>query len=156
LKCWSLNKPDESEIHMTKDQTRGSCFCGKVSYEINGNFGVFQYCHCSRCRKFTGSALAANILVSPDHFKWLKGESLVGKFSPEDTKHFSTAFCTNCGSSLPWFAKTGKTVVIPAGTLDEHPNIEPSQNIFYASKAIWYKPPDELIKYDELPVRADS
>ena len=38
---------------MSEQQVTGSCLCKNVSYEITGNMGVFQYCHCSRCRKFT-------------------------------------------------------------------------------------------------------
>ena len=133
--------------------TNGSCFCAEVSYEITGNIGIFQYCHCSRCRKFTGSAHAANIFVKTDQFRWLKGESFVSTYTPEDTKYFSTAFCKRCGSSLPWLSKNGKVIVVPAGTLDGHPGIEPSQNIFCASKAEWYKPADELLQFDELPTK---
>ncbi|MFT5658032.1 MAG: hypothetical protein ACI9KN_001311 [Gammaproteobacteria bacterium] len=138
---------------MSKDRAKGSCLCGEVAYEITGNLGIFQYCHCSRCRKFTGSAYASNLFVSPGQFRWLKGESQVGYYAPKETRHFTTAFCKNCGSSLPWQAKSGKTVVVPAGTFDDHPGIEPSQNIFCASKAEWYKAASELPEYDELPVR---
>ena len=89
----------------------GSCLCGKVTYEIQGNLGIFQYCHCSRCRKFTGSAFASNLLVSPKEFRWLSGQECVGRFELEAAKHFATSFCKHCGSSLPWLTKTGKAVV---------------------------------------------
>lgn len=136
---------------MTSSKVTGSCLCGKVSYEISGNLGIFQYCHCSRCRKFTGSAHAANLLVFPEQFKWLFGEELVGRFEPKETKHFATSFCKCCGSSLPWLGKSKKAVVIPAGTLDADPEIKPFQNIFWGSKAEWYKEANELVKYEELP-----
>ena len=138
---------------MSGKSTKGSCFCGKVSYEITGNVGIFQYCHCSRCRKFTGSAFAPNIIVAPDDFKWIDGEELVGRYEPEGPKYFATSFCRNCGSSLPWLGKTGKAVVVPAGTLDGDPYIRPIQNIFCASQALWYTDPKTLPEYDELPTR---
>ena len=136
-------------------KTKGSCLCGKVHYEINGSLGVFQYCHCSRCRKFTGSAHAANIIVAPDQFNWLAGEELLGRFEVPEARHFATSFCKHCGSSLPWLATSGKAVVIPAGTLDGDPEIKPFQNIFYGSRADWYQEASGLIKYDELPVKKD-
>jgi len=129
----------------------GKCLCGNVSYEITGNLGIFQYCHCSRCRKFTGSVHAANLLVAPEHFKWLGGEEYVGRYEPEDTKHFATSFCKNCGSSLPWLGKSKKAVVVPAGTLDSDPGLRPFQNIYWNSRALWYEEASELVKYDELP-----
>lgn len=133
------------------DPIKGSCLCGKVSYEITGNLGIFQYCHCSRCRKFTGSAHAANLFVKDEQFRWLTGEPLVGTYDPPDTKYFATAFCKQCGSSLPWRSKGGKTIIIPAGTLESHPGIEPTQNIFYGSRADWFRATGELPQHETMP-----
>ena len=138
---------------MSKQPVTGSCLCGRVSYAVHGNLGIFQYCHCSRCRKFTGSAFAANLLVSPADFEWLKGEEHVARHELKEARHFATSFCTHCGSSLPWLAQTGKAVVVPAGSLDDDPDIRPSQNIFCASRAVWYTDPARLSEYDELPPR---
>lgn len=138
---------------MSKKTTDGSCLCGKVRYLIKGNSGIFQYCHCSRCRKFTGSAFSPNILVSPDDFEWISGEEHVSRFELEGAKHFATSFCNQCGSSLPWKSQSGKAVIIPAGTLDEIPDIQPLQNIYYASRAAWFEEPGSLAHYDELPPR---
>jgi hypothetical protein len=136
---------------MSEHTTSGSCLCGKVKYEIRGNLGIFQYCHCSRCRKVTGSAFGSNLFVSPEDFTWLIGQDSVARYELETAKYFSTCFCRNCGSSLPWLAKTGKAVVVPAGTLDGDPEIKPMQNIFCASRALWFEEPGNLPMNDELP-----
>lgn len=133
------------------DRVTGKCLCGKVTYELTGNLGIFQYCYCSRCRKFTGSSNSANLMVSPDQFNWLSGEEYVGRFEPEDTKYLATSFCKICGSSLPWLAKSNKVVVVPTGTLDDDPGIRPTQNIYWGSRACWYQEVSDLPKYDELP-----
>lgn len=138
---------------MKDEAINGSCLCGEVSYVITGNIGIFQYCHCSRCRKFTGSVHAANLFVAPEQFAWSRGSESVGVYVPDHTRHFATAFCKKCGSSLPWKSKSGRVVVIPAGTLDQHPGIEPSQNIFWGSRAPWYKSAADLPKFEELPVK---
>lgn len=135
---------------------KGSCLCGSVTYEIEPPFKIFQYCHCQRCRKFTGSAHASNIFVPPERFRWLTGEQLVGRFELPESKYFSTCFCKNCGSSMPWHVKGGKNVVIPAGTLDEDPGIHPQQNIFWDSRACWYVESHELPKFSELPPRKNT
>jgi len=131
----------------------GSCLCGEVTYQLLENIKVFQYCHCSRCRKFTGSAHASNIIIDPENFQWLSGEKSVGRFELADARHFATSFCRKCGSSLPWLTKSGKAYVIPAGTLDEAPSIKPMHNIYYADKAEWYEDVCKLAMYDELPVK---
>lgn len=138
---------------MADNTVTGSCLCNKVSYAVSGNLGIFQYCHCSRCRKFTGSAFAANILVAPDDFRWLEGDEYVARYELPDTRHFATSFCTSCGSSLPWVAQSGRSVIVPAGTLNADPRIRPMQNIFCASRASWYTNPGELPKHDALPDR---
>lgn len=139
---------------MSNYPVKGCCLCKKVTYAIKGHLGIFQYCHCSRCRKFTGSAFAANLLVAPEDFQWLSGEESVGRYELEDAKHFATSFCTNCGSSLPWLGKSGKAVVVPAGSLEDHPGIGPFQNIFWDSRAVWYTEPSALPEYDELPPKS--
>ena len=138
---------------MSEKKVTGSCLCHEVSYEINGNMGVFQYCHCSRCRKTTGSAHAANLFVAPGDFNWSTGEEFVGRYDPDFTKYFATSFCKKCGSSLPWLSKSGKVVIVPAGTLDGDPGIRPSKNIFCGSNAEWYTSAESLPEFDEGPPR---
>jgi len=138
---------------MSDNKVNGSCFCKKVNYEISGNMGVFQYCHCSRCRKVTGSAHAANLFVAPDDFKWLSGEENVGKYDPPETKYFATSFCKNCGSPLPWLSKSGQVVIVPAGSLDGDPGIRPTQNIHCGSRSAWYTDASSLPEHEEMPPR---
>ena len=133
--------------------TTGSCLCGSVRYRFDGPEYVFQYCHCSRCRKFTGSAHAANIIVAPEQFEWTAGAELVGRYELPDAKYFATCFCSRCGSSLPWASQNGSAMIIPAGTLDEDPEIRPTQNIFWKDRAGWREPVEELPQYEELQPR---
>ncbi len=138
---------------MMDKKIKGSCLCGKIRYEITGPFSIFQYCHCSRCRKSSGSAHASSLFVSPDKFKWLSGEEFVGRFEHPTAKFYATNFCKICGSSLPWEIKGGKNIVVTAGTLDEDPEIKPSNNIFWDSKAPWLEETCNLPKHAEFPKR---
>ena len=136
---------------MSENKVTGSCLCRTVRYEITGNMGVFQYCHCSRCRKVTGSAHAANMFVAPEDFHWSSGEDYVRRYDPEFTKYFANCFCRKCGSTLPWLSKSGKVIIVPAGTLDEDPGIRPDKNIFCGSRANWYTSAGLLPEFDEGP-----
>lgn len=136
---------------MADDAIQGSCLCGKVSYEITPPFGAFQYCHCSRCRKMTGSDHASNIFVKPDQFRWHDPDNLVKRYEHAQAEHYASTFCSACGSRLPWLTQSGAIVVVPAGTLDGDPGVRPTRNIFWASRASWYAPVDELPKFDERP-----
>ncbi len=136
---------------MTDKSIKGSCLCGEVAYEIEGPFKIFQYCHCSRCRKSSGSAHASNLFVPPERFKWTKGEKYLGRYEHPDAKYFASTFCKQCGSSLPWAVQGGKNIVVTAGTLDDDPSIRAMSNIFWQSKAIWFEETHKLPKHDEFP-----
>jgi len=140
-------------VIVSEYKVSGSCFCKKVNYEITGNMGVFQYCHCSRCQKVSGSAHASNVFVTPGDFNWLSGEDSVGRYDPPETKYFATSFCKNCGSSLPWLSKSGQVVIVPAGSLDDDPGIRPSKNIFCGSRSAWYTAASSLPEHEEGPPR---
>jgi hypothetical protein len=117
---------------------RGSCVCGGVAFRIEGPFRGFQYCHCSRCRKKTGSSNVANLFVPLAQFSWERGENDVKRFELPSAKYWSTAFCTNCGSAMPWLTKNGKVMVVGAGGLDDDPGVTPTQSIHFGSRAPWY------------------
>ncbi len=136
---------------MSNEIVKGSCLCGAVNYQIEGPFKVFQYCHCSRCRKFTGSAYASNLFVPPERFRWTSGEGMIRRYEHPDAKYFATNFCTQCGSSLPWAVKSGKNIIVTAGTLDDDPGIKPMWNLFWRSKASWYEESSDLPRHDEFP-----
>ncbi len=137
---------------MSDNKVNGSCFCKKVNYEISGNMGVFQYCHCSRCRKVTGSAHAANLFVAPDDFKWLSGEENVGRYDPPETKYFATSFCKNCGSPLPWLSKSGQVVIVPPG---RWMGTRDPANAKYSLRlrSAWYTDASSLPEHEEMPPR---
>ncbi len=134
-------------------KSRGSSLCNAVTYKFSGPEFVFQYCHCSRCRKFTGSAHAANIIIDPKQFEWLGGEEMVGRYEHPEAKHFATCFCKRCGSSLPWLSKSGRSMIIPAGTLDDDPCIRPVHNIYWQDRAPWREEVADLVHYEELPTK---
>lgn len=117
----------------------GGCLCGRVRYRIVGPFHQFHLCHCSRCRRFSGTAYAANLLAGPHSLEWLKGESEVQRFELPDAKSFARAFCRHCGSMVPHEKRDHSGVIVPAGGLDKEPEMDPNDHIFYADRAGWYE-----------------
>lgn len=128
----------------------GSCLCGKVTYEIEGDFENFYLCHCERCRKDTGSAHAANLFSSTAKLRWLSGQENSKTFNLGSEGHIKS-FCTNCGSALPNIQMDGKLLVVPAGSIDSDININPQGHIYYANKANWDTELEKVPKFEELP-----
>ena len=129
----------------------GSCVCRAVKFAIAPPFMAFQYCHCSRCRKASGSAHAANLFVPPTQLEWLGGQEHVRRFELPEAKYWSRCFCATCGSALPWLTRTGRAYLVPAGTLDDDPGARPNRNIYWASRASWYLHSSELECFDDGP-----
>jgi hypothetical protein len=109
------------------------------------------HCHCERCRKSTGTGHASNVILNPDAAEWTEGEDLIGNFKVPDAKRFRTVFCKNCGSPLPRVAPDMSIAVIPAGTLDNSPEITPTGRIFQGFRADWSCDSTELPTWDEYP-----
>ncbi|MGB5265038.1 MAG: GFA family protein [Polyangiales bacterium] len=129
----------------------GSCVCGAVAFRIEGPFRGFQYCHCSRCRKKTGSSHVANIFVPVGQFRWERGDDKVRRFELPTAKYWSTAFCTDCGSAMPWLTRNGKVMVVGAGALDGDPGIRPTFSVYYDSRPPWYVHVSDLEMHGTIP-----
>jgi hypothetical protein len=127
------------------DVVAGSCLCGGVAFEVVLPFRRASHCHCSRCRKHSGTAMLTHGRVPRDRFRLLRGDELVRVYRPEGGA--VKAFCSECGSSL--FGGTwpeGPEVSVRFGALDGDPGIRPQYRTHVASKAAWDDVPD-----DDLP-----
>ncbi|MDC8830540.1 GFA family protein [Alteromonas gilva] len=127
----------------------GSCLCGTVSFEINGDFDSFYLCHCQHCQKDTGSAHAANLFSHSATLMWQSGEDAVASFTLPGTRH-SKSFCKLCGSALP-NTQNADLLVVPAGCLDTKITMLPTAHIFSSSKAVWEEAVGGAPEFGELP-----
>lgn len=134
---------------MAQDSIAGTCLCGSIRFKIKPPLSGFRYCHCSRCRKATGSAHAANIFLPQSQLTWLAGESLIRRFDLPGAQRFAVCFCTRCGTRVPHKITGTENYLVPAGILDSNPEQRPESSIFWASRAAWYVEPQELAKFDE-------
>ncbi|MFT4045634.1 MAG: GFA family protein [Solimonas sp.] len=136
---------------MSETSLHGGCLCGAVTYTVDPPFQRMVHCHCSRCRKGTGTGHATNLIVDQQQFRWLGGETLIARFDLESAKSFGKWFCGRCGSPLPRLRRNGTVMVIPAGSLDDTPPLQPSDRIFWSSRAEWSCGAGGLPVHDEYP-----
>lgn len=137
---------------MTDHHLTGSCLCGAIRYEVRGAPARFYHCHCGRCRKATGTGHASNLMMTPETgLTWLQGEETLSRYKVPDAERFYTLFCSQCGSPMPRRVPELKAVIIPAGSLDSPPPIEPQSRIFWESRANWSCHDDSLPVFAEYP-----
>jgi len=136
---------------MERVTLKGSCLCHAVQYEASGEPQKFYHCHCSRCRKSTGTGHATNLMMMHAKLVFTSGESLVKEFKVPDAKRFARQFCEQCGSPLPRYVPEAGFVIIPAGSLDDSVPIKPQARIFWDSRADWSCDGDSLPRFAEYP-----
>lgn len=128
----------------------GSCLCGQVRFEIDGDFEQFFLCHCEYCRKDTGSAHAANLFSSQTRLKWISGQDSVTAFNLPGTRH-AKSFCSLCGSALPHQQTDGTLLAVPAGSLDSPVHLRPNAHIFASKRASWDDSLETLPAFPSFP-----
>ncbi|MAP48151.1 MAG: aldehyde-activating protein [Oceanicaulis sp.] len=126
---------------------KGGCNCGAVRFEVTGPvMGVIQ-CHCSLCRRYTGTATISVVLAKREDFHWLAGEDQLTYWRHPDADWEST-FCKFCGSPAPGDNDADR-VFIPAGVLtDGADSLKVVHHIFVGSKASWDEIGDDGAQHD--------
>jgi arginase len=134
---------------------QGGCLCGGVRFELTKPFRRANHCHCSLCRRHSGTFGLSQGRVPRGGFRLLRGEELVRSYEPVDGSAVK-AFCSVCGSSL--FGGTwpdGPEVSVRLGSLDGDPGIRPQYHSWVGSKAPWdVVPADGLPRFPEAPPRS--
>lgn len=126
----------------------GSCFCGAVTYRIEGKLRDARSCHCSMCRKAFSAQASAYALVDSNEFSWVSGENLLTSY--ESNNGAGLQFCSKCGSTLCGIYK-GKIHGVTLGCVEGDPDIALKWHIFVGSKASWETIPEGVPQYEEWP-----
>jgi hypothetical protein len=115
---------------------KGSCNCGAVVFSVSVALTDVYICHCSICRKSTGSGGIAVTVVPTEALSFDSGEEQIRVWQ-KPHHDWLTNFCKTCGSPLP--AKNSETLsFIPVGLLDLGAEaLEVKHHIFVDSKAHW-------------------
>jgi hypothetical protein len=127
---------------------KGSCLCRNVQYEIAGELGEFGYCHCTSCRKASGSAHAANAPIERAQFSLVSGADTLREFESSPGKF--RAFCSRCGSPIYAYLVASRDLMrIRLGTLDTPFTKTPKAHTWVSDKATWEPIGDDLPQFLE-------
>ena len=114
---------------------KGACLCGEVSFKLSDDLPPIYQCHCSLCRKVSGSASNSALIVSKDKFEWISGQHHIRSYSTRSG--FKSEFCESCGSPAPNLSSDGKSYWVPAGLLSEPVQTEVLAHVYVNSRANW-------------------
>ncbi len=114
----------------------GHCNCGAVSFELTNRPAGVYLCHCSICRRASGSNGMAVVVVPNEHFRWVTGQDQIAAWTKPGSS-WETWFCRNCGSRVPG-RNDDVRMFVPAGLLGtEADGLTVLHHIFVGSKAGW-------------------
>lgn len=148
---WGGEGQERPAVHAKPGVTCGSCLCGAISWEAAGLPAMMYNCHCSRCRLARGAAYATNAFYPLDQFTWVRGEDQVDSYKLPDARFFAQVFCRTCGSPAPRALDRFNRALVPVGSADTDPGMQPMAHIFVGSKAPWFEITDSLPQFAEKP-----
>ena len=117
-----------------------------MRYKVADAFIYALNCHCSQCRRTTGSAFKPFAGIESRKLKLTKGKDdllIVGDATGHD------GHCKKCGSLLYSIVRDGAYAHVAMGTLVDGPSIRPTAHIFVGSKAPWHAITDDLPQFEE-------
>ncbi len=138
-----------SSIKSQHYENNGSCLCGKVKFIVNKDLPTIYYCHCSLCRKQSGTGENSAALVKDTLFEWVSSIDSIATFKKESG--FTSCFCKNCGSPVPNPVGNTSFIWIPLGLLNDTPVFQKNLSFCLNSKISWVPVIAVDQEYLELP-----
>ncbi len=115
------------------DERTGHCLCGAVRITVRDPGHELSACHCTMCRRWTGSALVS--LAVPEAAMTVEGGGAVRSYASSDVAE--RCFCGTCGTPL-WYRMTApgapRDYYITAGLLDDLSGIRLTHEIYVETK----------------------
>jgi hypothetical protein len=134
-------------MDLQKDIT-GGCLCGSIRFAIVGSLASAAYCHCTDCRKCTGSAFNVSVPVESENFKLLSGKPKGFTKTADSGNELTRNFCQECGS--PIFTSSPHhpdRVYVKAGLFDDPNVVVPAYQSWLSSSVSWSQIPLGLPGY---------
>lgn len=119
---------------------RGSCLCGAVSFEVEGELKAPDACHCTACRKTTGHYFVSTD-VARDRLT-VHGAEQVSWYP--SSEHIRRGFCARCGSTLFWDPVHRDWTSIAMGAFEPPTGTRIEMHIHVAEKGDYYDIADGL------------
>jgi hypothetical protein len=133
---------------------QGSCACNTVKFEVDSTHLKAYKCHCSLCKKITGSEFSKTTLVNTTKFKWICGEKSILSFSK--ASGYTQAFCKKCSASVPNVFRGMPYYSIPIGCIESRATISVVAELFVSQKVNdCHKEAIGIVLFDDEPELAE-
>ncbi|MDF2234926.1 GFA family protein [Albimonas sp. CAU 1670] len=129
----------------------GRCTCGQVRFRLTAAPMIVHCCHCSWCRRETGSAFVLNAVLEASAVEVLAGEVETVVTPSASGKGQRIDRCPVCRVAV-WSVYSGagpKIRFVRVGTLDAPERLPPDVHIFTSTALPWLTPPPDATTFAE-------
>ena len=119
---------------------KGMCLCGGVSWEAEGIPQAVHHCHCSMCRRWTGSAFVTLIWFKRNAVTWPKMMPKTYRSSPIALR----SHCDNCGTPIYLAYDKRDDIALSAGSAENPELLAPTDHYGAESRLVWADPASSL------------
>ena len=118
----------------------GSCLCGAISFEVEGELSPPDACHCSQCRRQSGHYWASTDV--PREALTIRGEENITWYP--SSERVRRGFCATCGSVLFWDPPERQKIGVAMGAFDKPTGTRLGTHIFVIDQGDYYDIADGL------------
>lgn len=133
---------------MTDAVVEGGCNCGAIRYRLTGDPLVVAICHCTNCRRQSGSAFSVNVVMRADAMA-MTGN--VATYEDADTESGSPVlrqYCAQCGSPIRSLSTAAPNIaIVKAGTADDPARFVPAMHVWTDTALPWVDIPAGLPQF---------
>ncbi len=128
---------------MNEPKLSGHCYCGAVSFEIDGKSDWIGHCHCESCRRHSGSVMTTFAGFKLDQVIFIG--TTPNRFCTDDG--VTRRFCGKCGSPVS-YEYTGRPdeIHMQLGLFDDLEPLAPHDHSFLEEKPSWLHADEHLPK----------
>lgn len=135
-----------------KEQLKGRCQCGEVTYRVSGETIALFVCHCTECQCQAASAFGMALWIQNYEKELLTGSTVSWARTMPSGKQLVGEFCPSCGTRLfHQVAGQSKVMSVKPGTLNITQSLNPVAHIWTQSAQPWVKIPDGILSFAGNP-----
>ncbi len=117
----------------------GSCLCGNITYELEGDLIATAVCHCEHCQRQSGGAFSTNLVATVPQLK-VTGElkTYEDRGRTGDAVYVLRRFCGECGSPIvSELMEPAGVIAVKAGSLNDRSAVTPDVQAWCVDKQPW-------------------
>jgi hypothetical protein len=115
------------------------CACGIASITVSQAPSIYGVCHCTNCKRRTGSAFGISAYFKRSDVVRTVGQTTTYSFHHQAQNHDQERhFCSRCGTTLYWYnSALPELIGIAAGCFGEDLPGEPKLSVTHSKKYAW-------------------